>query len=207
MSSHARQAPHPKERRSPTEGREDTHRMGERRERAPRGTRGAEEPADESEAEQGKQQPCPCERSELGHGCCDRRDASVQPRGDGSASGASRQTPRLRWGRARATKGSGRPAATSRPSGAMLLLGERTGPRRRRDTALPRELCDRSPSKASGATAWRERSDRRGSGEGGEGAGAPPRPPKRGGGPREGTPERNEGAEGVARNANTSKSN
>ena len=40
--------------------------MGERRERAPRGTRGAEEPADESEAEQGKQQPCPCERSEQG---------------------------------------------------------------------------------------------------------------------------------------------
>lgn len=207
MSSHARQAPRPKERRSPTGGREATRRMGERRERAPRGTRGAEEPADESEAEQGKQQPCPCERSELGHGCCDRRDASVQPRGDGSASGASRQTPRLRWGRARATKGSGRPAATLRPSGAMLLLGERTGTHRRRDTALPRELCDRSPSKARGATARRERSDRRGSGEGGEGAGAPPRPPKRGGGPREGTPERNEGAEGAARNANTSKSN
>ena len=86
-------------------------------------------------------------------------------------------------------------------------MGERTGPHRRRDTALPRERSDRSPSLASGATAWRESSDRRGSGEGGEGAGAPPRPPKRGGGPREGTPERNEGAEGVARNANTSKSN
>lgn len=167
MSSHARQAPRPKERRSPTEGREDTPRMGERRPRAPRGTRGAEEPADESEAEQGKQQPCPCERSEHGHGCCDRRDASVQPRGDGSASGASRQTPRLRRGRARATKGS------------------RTGTRRRRDTALPRERSDRSPSVASGATAWSESSERRGSGEGGEGAGAPPRPPKRGGGPRE----------------------
>lgn len=185
MSREARQAPRPKERRSPTEGREDTHRMGERWERAPRGTRGADERSEESEAEQGKQQPCPCERSEHGHSCCDRRDASVQPRGDGSASGASTQTPRLRRGRARATKGSGRPATTSRPSGAMLVRGERTGTRRRRDTALPRELCDRSPSVASGATAWRERSDRRGSGEGGEGAGAPPRPPKRGGGPRE----------------------
>lgn len=147
MSSHARQEPRPKERRSPTGGREATRRMGERRARAPRGTRGAEEPADESEAEQGKQQPCPCERSELGHGCCDRRDASGHPRGDGSASGASRQTPRLRWGRARATKGSVRPAATSRPSGAMLLLGERTGIHRRRDTALPRELATEARAK------------------------------------------------------------
>lgn len=164
MSRESRQAPRPKERRSPTEGREDTHRMGERRERAPRGTRGAEEPADESEAEQGKQQPCPCERSEHGHSCCDRRDASVQPRGDGSASGASTQKPRLRRGRARATKGSGRPATAWRPKGAMLMRGERTGTRRRRDTALPRERSDRSPSVASGATAWRERSDRRGSG-------------------------------------------
>lgn len=187
MSSHARQAPRPKERRSPTEGREDTTRKGERRERAPRGTRGADERSEESEAEQGKRKPCHCERSEHWHGWSDRRDASVQPRGGGSASGASTQKPRLRRGRARATEGSVRPAATSRPTGAMLLLGERTGTRRRRDTALPRERSDRSPSVASGATAWSESSERRGSGEGGEGAGAPPRPPKRGGGPREGT--------------------
>ena len=56
------------------------------------GPRGADEPAEESEEEQAQQAQQHGERSEP-CGCdCKRRDASVQPRGVASASGASMNT-------------------------------------------------------------------------------------------------------------------